>query len=258
LFGDLEPFISFFALSDLSDVSGNFKELPEFGSTMVFELFSVDLQGSSYPSENDLWVRFLFRNGTSNGQDLVQYPLFGQGRGNADMKWTDFRDQMAKIMVPRVGEWCDTCLSMSSFCAFYGNLSYAEGDDSASHGRVTPPIAGVIGAVVTLGIVGIVMAALFFSGIRFNRSSSKRRSELGGFKGGQKLASDADLTSGKAPTGAGASRGHERVGSWELGESKAEEHGFGSLQRPPRSLPPHDDDLTVNPFSEPVKVDDRV
>ncbi|KAI9774347.1 MAG: hypothetical protein M1840_004241 [Geoglossum simile] len=258
LFGDLEPFMAFFALSDLSDLSSSFKELPEFGSTMVFELFSVDDQNSTYPSESDLWVRFLFRNGTSNDQDLAEYPLFGQGRSSADMKWTEFKDQIAKFMVPKAQDWCDICGLRTPFCPFYTNTSSWGGGSSISHGRVTPPVAGVIGAVVTLVIVGIVMAAMFLGGIRFNRSSNKRRSELGGFKGGQKLASDADLTSGKAPAGAAVSRGHERVGSWELGESKAEEHGFGSLRRPPRSLTPHDDDLNVNPFSEPVKIDDRV
>ncbi|KAI9866880.1 MAG: hypothetical protein M1813_000822 [Trichoglossum hirsutum] len=259
MFGDLEPFIAFFALSGLSNVNSNFRGLPDFGSTMVFEVFSLDTNDTqAYPSESDLWVRFLFRNGTSGDQNLIAYSLFGQGRSNTDVKWLDFKNQMASFMTPKVRDWCNTCGSISTFCAFYTGNSTSLGSDDSPSGGITPQVAGVIGAAVTLGVIGLVFAALFLGGMRFYRSSSKRRSELGGFKGAQKLASDADLTSGKAPTGVGATKGHERVGSWELGENKAEEQGFGSLHKP-RSLPPHDgDDLSVNPFGEPVKVDDRV
>ncbi|KAH0539078.1 hypothetical protein FGG08_004376 [Glutinoglossum americanum] len=259
MFGDLEPFLAFFALSGLSNVNSNFKGLPNLGSAMVFELFSLDSDNQTYPSESDLWVRFLFRNGTSDDQNLIAYSLFGEGRSNTDMKWTDFQNQMANFMRPKVRDWCNTCASISTFCAFYtGNFTFSDGLDSPSHEGLTPQVAGVIGAAVTLAVVGLAVAAMFLGGIRFSRTSSRRRSELGGFKGSQKLASDADLTSGKAPTSVMAARGHERVGSWELGENKAEEHGFGSLHRP-RDLPPHDgDDISVNPMGEPVKVDDRV
>ncbi|KAH0564799.1 hypothetical protein GP486_001812 [Trichoglossum hirsutum] len=258
LFGDLEPFVAFFALSGLSNVNSNFKGLPDFGSAMVFEVFSIDSSDNdSYPSEDDLWVRFLFRNGTSNDQNLIAYSLFGQGRSNTDMKWADFRNQMTGIMISRVRDWCATCGSISTFCAFYTANSTSQDTGGSSHG-ISPQVAGVIGAVVTLSVIGLAFVAMFLVGMRFHRSPSKQRSELGGFKGAQKLASDADLTSGRAPDGAGATKGHERVGSWELGESKAEERGFGALYKP-RSLPPQDgDDISVDPLGEPVKVDDRV
>jgi len=60
-------------------------------------------------------------------------------------------------------------------------------------------------------------------GIRLQRRSGRRQSDLGGFKGAEKLASDQDLTMSKSRAGvsivdSGAihAPAKERVGSWEL------------------------------------------
>lgn len=83
-FTSFEPFISFFALSGLSSgpSASKFRSLPNHGSIMAFELFSYSDSASktnvakSFPSQADLYVRFLFRNGTED--TLTAYPLFGR------------------------------------------------------------------------------------------------------------------------------------------------------------------------------------
>ncbi|KAI9722030.1 MAG: hypothetical protein M1812_001990 [Candelaria pacifica] len=268
LFGSYEPFLAFFSLAQLSSFDPNFSGIPDYGSSMVFELFSVGDNGTSknYPDESELKVRFLFRNGTGDGAKLVAYPLFGRGRSQTVMSLGDFIAGIKQIMIPSIGSWCNVCSSQSVFCSAYANQTgylSGDGDDndesSSSGGGMAPAVAGVIGAVVTLAVTGIaVAAAMLLGGVRFHRSSAKRRSELGGFKAGEKLASDPDLTSG-AKGGAGASvtdKGHERVGSWELADKKKADDGrLGSSSR---SMHKDDDELSISPFDDPVKADERV
>ena len=104
---------------------------------------------------------------------------------------------------------------------------------------------------------------MVLGGLRVYRIKRKGKSDLGGFKGGEKLASDADLTIPKARAGASVtSVAHERVGSWELGsQAKAKEaqvQNLGSSVHPARRPSFEDDELHVTPFASPIKPDDRV
>lgn len=266
-FGSFEPFVAFAALARLPSVNTNFYGMPELGSSMVFEMFSVDGDSSgTYPSIDKLNVRFLFRNGTNATSQLISYPLFGRARSETDMTFQDFLRGMEGIMLTSVGDWCDVCGSISIFCAAYTNNTNGHGSDHSSSGGgsdgLTPVVAGVIGAVVTLAVIGgLVALAMLLGGIRVHRLKTKRRSALGGFKGGEKLASDQDLPAHRGGVGATSVGGKgERVTSWELGESS--KNGGANLEGPERSRsvrPSFDaDDISINPSAEPVKTDERV
>ena len=71
LAGSYDTFMSFFGLTGLQEVSENFTGLPDYASTMAFEL-STPGDDEAFPTkiEEDLRVRFLFRNGTSESEDL--------------------------------------------------------------------------------------------------------------------------------------------------------------------------------------------
>ena len=265
MFSYLDPFVAFAALAELQDQNTDFMGIPNFGSSMVFELFSIgnNTAIANYPSTDNLKVRFYFRNGTD--QDMVSFALFDRPKSQSDMSWHDFVSAMQGFYLNDLGQWCDTCQSQNYYCElfsadFNNGTSGIEGGD----GGMTHQIAGVIGASVTIGVFLLLIAtAMLFGGVRFHRVT-KRKSELGGFKGSEKLASDADLTSGKAAepvAGASVTKGHERVGSWELreqaGQRKLAEENIGSLRRS-ESLRDDDDELRVNPFSDPVKVREHV
>ncbi|MCJ1259132.1 hypothetical protein MMC24_006967 [Lignoscripta atroalba] len=271
LFTSFEPMISFAALAGLPPFYSNFYGLPDYGSSMVFEMFSTNANDSGgYPDPSDLRVRFLFRNGTDPTSNLNAYPLFGRGDGSITMSLDDFATDIGRIMLASIGDWCTICGSMSVFCPAYTNSTFindsgSESDASTTtrHSGVQPVIAGVIGAIVALVVAGLLFAlAMLIGGVRLSRSKAKRRSELGGFKGAEKLASDQDLTVIKG--GAGATvvgKGHERIGSWELGESsKAKGVNFGSLHSPePMRRPSYDgDDGSIHHNMEPTKVAERV
>jgi Histidine phosphatase superfamily (branch 2) len=275
LFGGFEPMVSFAALSGLaSEQNPQFLGIPEYGSSMVFELFSLtENDTDSYPSTTDLNVRFFFQNGTGDRSRLVAYPLFGNGPSGISMTLSDFVGAMQKFMILSASDWCDTCASFSIFCpALKGdgeNRGSGSGRNKSRKG-LNPVVAGVIGAVVTLAVAGLFSAAaMLIFGVRLYRQRTKKRSELNGFKGGEKLASDQDLTIPKGGAGASVAaagttvaRGHERVGSWELrDQKKAEEAQLPPLKSsdPPLRRPSfEDDDLCVTPFADPVKPNDRV
>jgi hypothetical protein len=236
MFTELETFISLFSLMEL-DFKPNFRAIPPFASAMVFELYSVS-RNTSFPEDpNDLWVSFYFQNGTDfSSQQLLQYSIFGLGPSNADMRWMDFQNMMSRIMLNSLADWCQQCGSSALFCTGVDDDTIAIILANNKKSKVTPQVAGVIGAVVTLAVAGLIFAlAVLVGGIRFHRVERAKKSDLGGFKGSAKLASDADLNlprNGAAPAGivsfgdSKTSKGaHERVGSWEL---RQKEFGKGA------------------------------
>ena len=109
---------------------------------------------------------------------------------------------------------------------------------------MAPAVAGVIGAVVTLVSVGLIAVMGFFlCGLR---KRGAHKSSIGGFKGDGKLASDADIsfrnpiwstskTASTAQQDDSATRGvivrgHERLGSWEMGQSRKEVNDSLSME----------------------------
>jgi hypothetical protein len=272
LFSRYEVFLAFFSLSSLSTSNNQFTQIPQPGSVIVFELFSNTANTTSFPDPEDLWVRFLFRNGTDPSTPLLSYPLFGRGNSATDMTWNDFRTNMKTISLSEIGTWCETCGSLAMYCSQFEdnwtNTTNSSGSSSTptpSSSGLSPTIAGVLGAVVTIAAFVLFFSlAVLCGGLRFYRNGSKRQSSLGGFKGAEKLASDTDLTVAKAGA-SGAVVRHERVGSWELSDAAKKDDDSKhdrSLDRvvSTADYSKRDDDgiSVVNPFGEPVKADERV
>ncbi|KAH7095627.1 histidine phosphatase superfamily [Paraphoma chrysanthemicola] len=226
-FGEQEPFVALISLMMADYRDTRFRSIPPFGSAMIFELFSTGTSADFPTNQEDLWVRFYFHNGTSyiNNQ-LMAFPIFGNGPSRMDMPWSEFQDLFSRIMMSTLSDWCETCASPSLFCwgVDENNISLVLPASRQKHYPVSPAVSGVIGAIVTLVVAGLIFGlAMLLGGVRLHRVHKNKKSELGGFKGSAKLASDPDLSIAKnAAPPAGISfvpdskRGHERVGSWEL------------------------------------------
>jgi len=229
LFGSFQPFIAFWALTQLatSQASGVFDGLPPPGAAMVFELFSLgdgsDNASAVYPTDSDLYVRFLYRAGTDLGESFNEYPLFSSGSMSTGtpgrMAFDDFVNGMEGIGLGSVTAWCDACSSSNLFCEGLEDNQHggsSSGGGRSGPGSISPAVAGVVGAIVTLAVLGLAAAAAMLLGrVRFYRADKGRTGGLGGFKGAEKMASDTDLAVAK-----GGAR-HERIGSWELQGGKA-------------------------------------
>ncbi|EME40614.1 hypothetical protein DOTSEDRAFT_37408 [Dothistroma septosporum NZE10] len=265
LFADFYPLLSFFALADLPALNPNFYGIPDYASSAVWELFSYENStNATFTSDTDLYVRFSFRNGSSTEDDFQSYPIFGRDPDASEVSWDDFRTEMAKISFTGndvVPAWCGQCGSPSLFCAAYNSSLTRSSSTTGQHRDgegMAPAVAGVIGAIVALAIAGILFGlTMVLGGVRVRRDRSRKRSDMGGFKGGQKMASDQDLTipKGKDGVAVGASvvegpmspmGGHERVGSWEMKDAER-----GLSVRPSMEQRPSMEERR-DPFSDPT------
>lgn len=289
LFGSFEPMLAFFALSNLATgpSASRFNSLPLHGSTMTFELYSYaampmsQSQSIPFPDTSELWVRFLFRNGTGSSDPFIEYPLFGRGNSQDDMSWSDFVTGMGDFSLDDLVDWCLECSSGSLFCealVLNYNSEIGSGTETAKKAKtLSAPVAGVVGATITIALMLIVGAILALVGFRLDyhprekRGAGdlgvlKRSGSGGGFKGAEKLASDTDLTM-KGGAGASIVR-HERVGSWELNEGpdkklsaldKDIESGRGTGKSTYGRASEDGHGLGgVDPYGEPVKALDQV
>ncbi|KEY74586.1 hypothetical protein S7711_05018 [Stachybotrys chartarum IBT 7711] len=165
LAGSYDTFLAFFSVAGLTSASGDFAGLPDYASTMAFELFTADDGAQAFPAaDDDLQVRFLFRNGSDAGAPLRPFPLFG--RADESMPWGDFAREMRTRAITDVGAWCDVCSSEADFCSAYATQD--EDGRSGGGGAMSNAVAGVVGAMVTLAVVGVA-GLVFFLLRRRNR-----------------------------------------------------------------------------------------
>ncbi|KAL3478274.1 histidine phosphatase superfamily [Aspergillus californicus] len=157
LAGSYDTMLAFFGLMELPSASGDFYGLPEYASTMAFELFAESDEVASFPDDSeDLKVRFLFRNGSDAGAGLRPFALFG-GEDEV-LSWSSFVTQMQSRAISTVAEWCDVCKSTQGFClAETADLTATE--RGSGGGGISNAVAGLIGSVVTLAVIGVGVGA---------------------------------------------------------------------------------------------------
>ncbi|KAG9186531.1 hypothetical protein G6011_09639 [Alternaria panax] len=253
-FGEQDAMVSLMSLMMLDSQSSKFKSIPPYGSAMIFELFSKGDSAEMPIDPNDLWVRFYFHNGTdSDSKPLESYSMFDAGRSMTDIPYGEFYTIMLSIGMQGLSEWCTSCSSPSLFCLGADGsgvtLVVPAPQERKKKETISPVVGGIIGAVVSLVVAGSLFAlAMLLTGIRFHRVEQRlgnnQKSDLGGFKGSAKLASDPDVslsrngvppataTAGIVSFGGDHKRGHERVGSWEL---RQKEFGKDIGETSPRS-----------------------
>ncbi|KAK3943270.1 putative histidine acid phosphatase, partial [Diplogelasinospora grovesii] len=166
-FGAYGTFMSFFGLSQATAASPDFYGIVDYASSMTFELVTnASLSSSSTVNPDDVSVRFLFANGTASDVNTPQaFPLFGQSE--TTIPWKTFVSEMDKFAIGSTAAWCQACGNSTGLCAGTststtgGSGSTASTTDSGS-GGISLPVAGVIGALVTLVVIlaveGLVMA----------------------------------------------------------------------------------------------------
>ena len=187
-------FLSFFGLAQLPKVNPDFFGVPDYASTMVFELFTKGA-ADPFPKPDDLYVRFLFHNGTSNSTSEPKlYPLFGQSE--TELPWNTFVDEMGKFSVPWGPAWCEACGNTKGICdtdAAPVSTSSTEESSSSGSGGVSKAVAGVIGAMVTLAVLlGLAALVILVGGMRL--VSKKRLGHGNGLEAGNGVGNGGGVT----------------------------------------------------------------
>jgi hypothetical protein len=166
-------FQAFFGISGLLDASADFYGLPDFASTMSFELRSP-----SSDTQN-LFVRFAFRNGSDWSAPLTTFPLFGRTQIEADIPWPQFAQAMSEISIPTQEDWCLVCASNLSFCSAYADSFPPQGGRSGV-------AAGFIGAGIAIAVILVVEALVGLVWYRRRHPVMRRRSGHKRFDFGKK------------------------------------------------------------------------
>jgi hypothetical protein len=176
-FGEYASFFSFFGQAQLPAASVNFTGINNFASSMVFELLTNGtVNATSYPSTDDISVRFLFRNGSDDSYPLEPYPLFGQSQ--IELPWSTFVSEMENFAVGNQEDWCNVCGNTSTACSPTTTAAPSSSSSSASatpssSGGISKAVAGVIGAVVTLAVIlGVLVLLMVAGGLRLVKNGS--------------------------------------------------------------------------------------
>lgn len=176
-FGAYAGMMSFFGLANLTAASPDFYGVPDYASSLVWELVTNATVGSSngtFPAADDIAVRFFFHNGTTSASsEPVEFPLFGTGR--SPLPWSEFVSGMGKFSINSQQDWCTACGNTTGVCSASalggGNGTDAIGTSSSethgSGGGISKAVAGVIGAMVTLAVIlGAELLILLVGGYR--------------------------------------------------------------------------------------------
>lgn len=171
-FGAYAAFLSFFGLAQLPAVSENFTGIVDYASSMTFELVTnTTVTNTSYPTNDQISVRFLFSNGTASEHPLTPYPLFGQSE--TLLPWNTFVDQMNEFAIGDQADWCTKCGNSTGVCAASttssssGSSPSPTSSSSSSSGGISKAVAGVIGAFVTLAVIlGAEALIIVVAGLR--------------------------------------------------------------------------------------------
>lgn len=178
-FGAYASFLSFFGLAQLPTASVNFTGIVDYASSMTFELVTnTTVSNTSYPSADDISVRFLFSNGTASQNPLTAYPLFGQQ--NTVIPWNTFVTEMNKFAIGDQSDWCTACGNSTGVCASSSTASGTTTPSATSSpssksgsGGISKAVAGVIGAMVTLAVIlGLEALILLIGGLRIAKKRS--------------------------------------------------------------------------------------
>ncbi|KAI1387097.1 histidine acid phosphatase-like protein [Hypoxylon trugodes] len=198
-FGAYASFMSFFGLAQLQTVSADFTGVVDYASSIVFELVTNStVSSSAYPSADDVSVRFLLANGTAALNPPREFPLFGQTQ--TLLPWNTFATEMNKFAIGDTAAWCRACGNTTGTCASSTSGDSGSDDGAAdasttSSNGISLPVAGVIGALVTLvvilGIEALVYALVGLKLVKKSTLASLGGSGSSGVVGGTGAGSKA-------------------------------------------------------------------
>jgi hypothetical protein len=162
-FGSYGTIFSLFGLLQMPAASVDFTGIPDYASSMVFELVT-NASGTDFPTDkSDISVRFLFHNGTiTGGSEPTAYAMYDQP--SELLSWNDFVTKTTEIAVLNDDGWCTLCGNTDGKCASSnstGSTSSSASTSSTGSSGMSRAVAGVIGAMVTLAVI-LGLQALFF------------------------------------------------------------------------------------------------
>lgn len=144
-----KPFFSLFSLFQMLDLQG---KLVDYASAMVFEI------------HQDNTMQIYFRNGSNGSLDAHNV------LDSASLPVETFLQHYDPVKLDTLAEWCNLCGETTARgCAALNALNgtgsggkYSDVTSTTGKHEVSPVVAGVIGALVSLALAAVVVAALSY------------------------------------------------------------------------------------------------
>ncbi|UZJ53410.1 hypothetical protein CBS101457_002730 [Exobasidium rhododendri] len=157
----------------------------------------------------DNTMRLLFRNGTSTGggdANFTSYALFGSSNAES-YPIADFMSNMEPYSLNTLTKWCDKCgeteergCGVLAALNGTGGAGYASIDTTTGRHAVSPVVAGVIGAMVTLAVAAFALALWLVLGGLVKKHRGKKNSRGSGSSVGTRTGSDHHLETKHSPS----------------------------------------------------------
>lgn len=159
-----KPFLSLFSMWQSGEALSS--NIVDYASALVIEVHT------------DNTLSFVFRNGTQG--NFEPFSVLGSDQ---NLPINTFKTEMEKYQLPTLASWCDVCSTTeergcSNLAALNGTggAGYASIDSTMGRHRVSPVVAGVIGAMVTLAVVVIALLLAFLGKSLLGKKSKSRSS----------------------------------------------------------------------------------
>lgn len=181
-FGAYATFLSLFGALGLEKENPHFRGIPDYASSIVFEVFTErEVDDGVFPqNDEDVLVRLLFKNGTASvDQPPRQVSL---GSDAKTLTWDKFVSRLSDFAVRDQKMWCMMCGNgKQGMCAQYDIEAEIEEVEERKH--MSPAVGGVIGALVTLGVVGVTLAGvMLLAGLRVVSKKAVMAGDRGGLE----------------------------------------------------------------------------
>ena len=164
-----KPFFSLFSLFQISALQG---KLVDYASAMVFEI------------HEDKSIQLYFRNGSYGSLD--PYPVLG----SSPIAMNNFLAHANSLKIDTLADWCNACgettargcASLNALNGTGSGAKYSDVTSTTGKHQVSPVVAGVIGAMVSLAVALVVVAVLaWLTGltvVKRSKAKNSRRQHL--------------------------------------------------------------------------------
>lgn len=156
-----KPFFSLFQLFHMPALRG---KLVDYASAMVFEI------------RQDNSMQLYFRNGSSSS--LEPYSILGEDTVPVSF----FLEHYNSVKINTLADWCNECgetrargcAALNALNGTGGGGKYSDVTSTTGRQQVSPIVAGVIGALVSLAVAIVVVAGLaYVTGVTVVKKSKK-------------------------------------------------------------------------------------
>lgn len=149
-----KPFLSLFNMTGAAQMNDTLAAIVDYSAALLLEVRQED--------GGEPFVTFKFNNGT-NDDNFITYGFLNSSTSRVPV--STFISTLQPHAIPDIPTWCKVCQNTQDRGCAALFAAASSSTFTPKHDRVSPVGAGFIGACVTLALMLLILALLFFKGI---------------------------------------------------------------------------------------------